>query len=148
LEPVLLKALSVRISELSRATGVSVEALRFYEQEQLLTPPQRSRANYRIYGEKHLEQVQFIRHCRSLDIAIEDIRQLLSLRLNPSQSCLSVNSLLDDKLAQLDQRIRDLQCLQVELQQLRSRCSTPATAADCGILKGLSEAAPSLPQPC
>lgn len=137
----------MKIGELSMATGVTVETLRFYEQEQLLTPPQRSRANYRIYGEEHLEQVHFIRHCRSLDIGIEEIRRLLSLRLIPSQSCLSVNRMLDDKLAQIDQRIRDLQCLQVELQQLRSRCSSPATAADCGILKGLSEAAPALPQP-
>jgi len=86
----------VRISELARATGVSAEALRFYEQEQLLTPPQRSRANYRLYGGEHLEQVHFIRHCRSLDISIEEIRQLLVLRRSPSQSCLSVNSLLDE----------------------------------------------------
>lgn len=139
--------LGVWISELAQATGVSVQALRFYEQEQLLTPPQRSRANYRVYGKEHLEQVLFIRHCRSLDISIEETRQLLSYRRSPGQSCLSVNSLLDDKLAQVEQRIRDLQCLQGELQQLRSRCSAPASTADCGILQGLSEAAQSLPQP-
>jgi Cd(II)/Pb(II)-responsive transcriptional regulator len=137
---------TLKIGELATATGVTVETLRFYEQERLLTPPQRSQANYRIYSEDHQRQVHFIRYCRSLDIGIEEIRQLLLLRLNPSQSCLTVNSLLDEKLAQVKQRIRDLQCLQLELQQLRSRCSKPARTADCGILKGLSEAAPALPQ--
>ncbi len=134
----------VRIGELAAATGVPVETLRFYEQEQLLTPPRRSRANYRLYGEEHLEQVRFIRRCRSLDIGIDEIRRLLSLRSDPGQSCLAVNELLDEKLLQVDQRLRELQALQLDLQRLRSRCNIPATAADCGILKGLGELAQPL----
>ena len=62
----------------------------------MLTPPRRSRANYRLYGEEHLEQVRFIRRCRSLDIGIDEIRRLLSLRSDPGQSCLAVNELLDE----------------------------------------------------
>jgi Cd(II)/Pb(II)-responsive transcriptional regulator len=131
----------MRIGELASATGVAVETLRFYEQEQLLTPPRRSRANYRLYTEDHLEQVRFIRHCRSLDIGIDEIRRLLSLRSHPNQSCLAVNRLLDEKLLQVDHRLRELQDLQAELQQLRSCCTAPATAADCGILQSLEQAA-------
>lgn len=131
----------MKIGELAAATGVAVETLRFYEQEQLLTPPQRSKANYRLYGSEHLEQVLFIRHCRNLDIGIDDIRRLLTLRRDPSQSCLTVNTLLDEKLLQVDQRLRELQTLQMELRRLRARCHAPATAGDCGILQGLGEAA-------
>lgn len=136
----------MRISELARATGVSAEALRFYEQEQLLSPPRRSPANYRLYGPEHLAQVRFIRHCRSLAISIEEIRQLLALRATPGQSCLSVNSLLDAKLAQVEQRIHELEHLRAELQELRSRCGSPVSAAACGILQGLSEAVHSGPE--
>ena len=135
---------TLRIGELAAATGVPVETLRFYEQEQLLTPPRRSRANYRLYGDEHLEQVRFIRHCRSLDIGIDEIRRLLALRRDPGQSCLAVNRLLDEKLLQVEQRLQELQALQEELQRLRARCNAPATAGDCGILQGLGEAAQPL----
>jgi Cd(II)/Pb(II)-responsive transcriptional regulator len=131
----------MRIGELSRATGVSVDTLRYYEREQLLTAPLRSGSNYRMYDTGHLEQVRFIRHCRSLDISLDEIRQLLSLRRQPRRSCLSVNALLDLKLTQLDQRIAELQQLQHELQMLRGRCSVPVTAEDCGILQSLNAAA-------
>ncbi len=83
----------MRIGERSRLTGVSVESLHYYEQAQLLSLPLRSSANYRVYGEEHLEQVRFIRSCRSLDIGLNEIRQLLTLRSQPQQCCLSVNAL-------------------------------------------------------
>ena len=136
--------LALRIGELAAATGIPVETLRFYEHEQLLTPPQRSRANYRLYDEEHLEQVRFIRHCRSLDIGIDEIRRLLALRQDPGQSCLAVNRLLDEKLLQVDQRLGELQALQLELQRLRGRCNAPATTGDCGILQGLGQTAQPL----
>jgi Cd(II)/Pb(II)-responsive transcriptional regulator len=132
----------VRIGELAAATGVPIETLRFYEQEQLLTPPRRSPANYRLFGDEHLAQVRFIRHCRSLDIGIDEIRRLLALQRDPGQSCLAVNELLDEKLLQVDQRLRELQALQAELRCLRGRCNAPATAGDCGILQGLGETQP------
>lgn len=133
----------MRIGELAAATGIPVETLRFYEREQLLTAPRRSRANYRLYDDVHLEQVRFIRRCRSLDISIEETRRLLSLQRDPRQSCLVVNRLLDEKLLQVEQRLRDLQSLQAELQRLRARCTIPAATADCGILQGLGEAVQS-----
>lgn len=114
--------LALRIGELAAVTGVPVETLRFYE----------------------LEQVRFIRHCRSLDIGIDEIRHLLALRRDPGQSCLAVNRLLDEKLLQVDQRLRELQALQLELQRLRGHCDAPATTGDCGILQGLGEAAQPL----
>ena len=135
----------MRIGEIAKATGVAVETLRFYEQEQLFTPPRRTRANYRLYGAEHLEQVRFIRRCRSLDISIDEIRRLLALRNDPGQSCRAVNDLLDRKLLQVDQRLSELQALQLDLQHLRARCHAPASAADCGILQGLGEAAQKRP---
>lgn len=131
----------MRIGELARVTGVSVDTLRYYEQEQLLTAPLRTRSNYRLYGDEHLAQVRFIRHCRSLDLSLDDIRKLLRVQRQPNLSCLSVNSLLDTKLADVDQRIAELRQLKRDLQALRGRCASPATAGDCGILHGLHSAA-------
>ena len=115
-----------------------METIRYYEREGLLPAPARSAANYRLYDARHQERLQFIRHCRSLDIGLSEIRQLLLLRSQPQQSCLSVNALLDAKLAQVEQRLAELTRLQQELQQLRGRCSAPASTEECGILRSLS----------
>ena len=63
----------MRIGELSKLSGVAVETIRFYENEGLIPKAARSMNNYRSYTEGHLKRLQFIRHCRSLDMSLEDI---------------------------------------------------------------------------
>ena len=67
----------MHIGELARRTGIQVETIRYYEREGLLPEPARSDGNYRVYGPGHLEQLQFIRHCRSLDMSLDEVRTLL-----------------------------------------------------------------------
>jgi DNA-binding transcriptional MerR regulator len=57
-----------------------VETIRYYEREGLLREPSRSEGNYRLYTDTHIERLQFIRHCRSLDMTLEEIRNLLRFR--------------------------------------------------------------------
>lgn len=130
----------MRIGELARRTGTQVETLRYYEREGLLTEPARSDGNYRLYGPEHLEQVQFIRHCRSLDMSLEEIRVLLRLRGVPADDCADVNSLLDEHLGHVTRRIRELRHLERELKALRARCQAATDAAHCGILSELTRA--------
>ena len=67
----------MRIGELSAATGVDVETIRYYEREKLFAAPVRQANGYRAYGTIHLERLSFIRHCRALEIPLADIRRLL-----------------------------------------------------------------------
>ena len=85
----------MRIGELATATSTQVETIRFYEQEGLLAKPARSEGNFRIYGDQHLQRLTFIRHCRSLDMTLSEIRQLLRLKDLPDENCDAVNELLD-----------------------------------------------------
>ena len=55
--------MNIQIGELAKRTACPVVTIRFYEQEGLLPPPGRSRGNFRLYGEEHVERLQFIRHC-------------------------------------------------------------------------------------
>ncbi|HEU4850646.1 MAG TPA: Cd(II)/Pb(II)-responsive transcriptional regulator [Telluria sp.] len=130
----------LKIGELARRTGSPVETIRFYEREGLLEAPARSDGNYRLYGPAHEERLQFIRHCRSLDMTLDEIRSLLALRDAPGESCGAVNELLDRHIEHVAARIAQLQSLQAQLGDLRSRCQSAQATRDCRILQGLGDA--------
>ena len=131
----------MRIGEIAAATGVDVETVRFYEKQGLLPPAERSPNGYRAFGAIHLERLAFIRHCRSLDIALADIRRLLELLDRPASECGDVNELIDMQLERVRARIASLEALERQLVSLRASCAAPKAAAQCGILAELVHAA-------
>ena len=131
----------MRIGDLSESTGTAVETIRFYEREGLIPAAQRADNNYRVYTAAHAEQLAFIRHCRNLDMTLDEIRTLLRLRDAPSQDCGEVNALLDEHIEHVTHRIRELRTLQKDLKALRARCGTPHAIEQCGILTELDTAA-------
>src|ERR1700757_2475850 len=96
---------SFKIGELAKRTGCLVETIRFYEQERLLLAPARSEGNYRLYTNVHVERLQFIRHCRSLDMTLEEIRNLLRFRDAPDENCSEVDTLLEEHIEHVGNRI-------------------------------------------
>lgn len=128
----------MKIGELSKATGTSVENIRFYEREALLPAPMRSENNYRSYGEEHIERLKFIRHCRALDMTLGEIRSLLRFKEAPQQDCEGVNELLDEHIGHVAERISELRSLEKQLKALRAQCAESSAAGCCGILKELS----------
>lgn len=137
----------MKIGELAEATGTPVETIRFYEREGLLPPPARADNNYRVYLRAHVERLAFIRQCRNLDMALDEVRALIVLRESPSRDCGEVNALLDAHIGHVTQRIRELRALEKDLKALRARCSAPHTVSECGILGGLDRAATARPAP-
>jgi Cd(II)/Pb(II)-responsive transcriptional regulator len=133
----------MKIGELAKMTGVPVETIRFYEREQLLPAAARTEGNYRIYGAAHEERLSFIRHCRSLDMALNEVRALLRFKDAPRENCAQVNALLDDHIGHVATRIRELKVLQTQLRVLRGQCQEARGARDCGILKELSSGGPT-----
>ena len=127
----------MRIGELGEAAGVDVETIRYYEKAGLLSPPSREANGYRSYGEEHLEQLVFIRHCRALDMPMAEIGRLLDFLAKPGAECGDIDRLIDDQLARVRARIRSLRALELQLSGLRGCCAAPHTAAECGILQEL-----------
>jgi len=130
---------STKIGELAKQTGCSVETIRFYEKEGILTPPRRSAENnYRIYNQNHIEQLLFIRRCRSLDMSLDEIKRLLQLRESPQEDCTEVSDLLDTHINQLNEHLSELEHLKQQLESLRQRCNGAHSAEQCGILRELN----------
>src|ERR1700747_3418414 len=134
---------SLKIGELAKRTGSLLETIRYYEREGLLPEPARSEGNYRVYADTDLERLQFIRHCRSLDMTLEEIRRLLKFRDAPDENCSEVNVLLDEHIGHVTDRIRELKSLAQNLRGLRSLCRQAQSTKDCGILQSLGSPAKS-----
>ena len=130
----------MKIGELATASATAVDTIRFYEREGLLPAPARTASNYRIYGPGHLARLRFIRHCRSLDMSLDEIRLLLRLQDAPGEGCGEANALLDAHIGHVRRRIEELAALADELDRLRARCGEARAASECGILQELAQA--------
>ena len=130
----------MKIGELAKAAGTQVETIRFYEREGLLPAPVRSAANYRVYDGHHAERLAFIRHCRSLDMTLDEIRVLLRFKDAPDADCGEVNRVLDEHIGHVARRIHELKALEKQLHALRAQCQQTQDSGHCGILQGLSQA--------
>jgi Cd(II)/Pb(II)-responsive transcriptional regulator len=132
---------AITIGDLARRTQCQAETIRYYEREGLLPPPARSQGNYRQYQNSHVERLSFIRHCRSLDMTLDEIRALLNFRDAPTRDCAEVGALLDEHVRHVADRIAQLRRLERQLKQLRGLCASPGQAERCGILNEMSRAA-------
>ncbi len=129
----------LKIGELARKTDTTVETIRFYEKEGLLPAAARSESNYRLYGDEHVERLRFIRHCRTLDMALDEVRSLLEYRDRPTDDCGDVNRMLDEHIEAVEVRMKELAQLKQHLQTLRQQCAKPAPTSACGILRALAD---------
>lgn len=127
----------MKIGELARVTATPAQTIRYYEREGLLPAPARTGSNYRSYEASHVARLGFIRHCRSLDMTLDEIRALLRFKDDPAGHCEAVNGLLDEHIGHVAERIRELKRLQADLRELRAQCD--AAGASCGILETLDK---------
>lgn len=129
----------MKIGEVAKHTGCSVETIRYYEREGLIAPGARTDGNYRIYSEADVKRLSFIRDCRLLNMTLDEIGKLLSFRDAPEKYCTEVNQLLDEHIGHVAARIAELRTLEQQLRKLRRLCRKTQKAKDCGILKRLGK---------
>lgn len=130
----------MKIGELASRADCGVQTVRFYEREGLLEAPAREPSGYRRYQERHLTQLSFVRHLRSLDIPLPEVRQLLAFAAEPDKSCAQVDDLLDGHIALVKQRVQALRALEKQLLALRRTCDGD-TSHPCAILESFEAAA-------
>lgn len=114
--------------------------MRFYEREGLLEEPARTASGYRAYDARHLTRLNFIRHLRTLDIPLPEVRQLLAYAASPQESCGDVNDLLDGHIELVKGRIRALRSLEKQLVALHKTCDGDASHP-CATLESFQSAA-------
>lgn len=125
------------IGGLAKATGTKPETIRYYERIGLLGAAGRSHGNYRIYSDKELGRLSFVRRARDLGFSLEQVRELLNIADDRSRSCGAVDKLAREHLRAVNRKIADLSALRRELGSLLDQCSQ-GTVADCRIIDALA----------
>ena len=133
-----------KIGEAAKLSGVSAANIRFYEKDQLLKVQARGDNSYRMYSDSDIHRLRFIRACRALDMSLGEVRTLLRLDLNSKNDCATARGALDEHLAHVRERLRELKALEAELKALRGRCDGLDTT--CHIIEALHERANAMPK--
>jgi DNA-binding transcriptional MerR regulator len=113
----------VRIGELAQAAGTTTKTLRFYEDQGLLPPAERTQAGYRDYTGDIVARVDFIHRGQAAGLTLAQIRQILDIRDAGEAPCEHVRTLLDTRLADLEQQINQLIALRDSIIQLRDQAA-------------------------
>ncbi|HUG99454.1 MAG TPA: Cu(I)-responsive transcriptional regulator [Gammaproteobacteria bacterium] len=128
------------ISEAAAGSGVSAKMIRYYEDVGLFRPEGRSAGGYRLFNDKDVHALRFIRRARDLGFSLDEIRELLALWRDERRSSAEVKALALRHVADLDQRIRELQEMVTTLRHLARHCHGD-DRPDCPILADLAEEA-------
>ncbi|WP_423187892.1 Zn(2+)-responsive transcriptional regulator [Alishewanella sp. d11] len=131
----------MKIGDLVKQHGVSVDTIRFYEKQQLLTPSARSEGGYRLYSAADSQRLAFILRAKSVGFSLQQIRELLQIEDNKSQwQCSDVKDKVQHKMAEIAQQISELQRFYQALELLdQACCGGTASATECSILTALEQ---------
>jgi MerR family mercuric resistance operon transcriptional regulator len=125
------------IGEVARLSSVGIETVRFYEREGLLAKPQRTSSGYRQFDEDAVARLQFIRRAKELGFTLNEIKDLLSLRVDAHTSCKDVRTRAEAKIADIEGKIKSLRRMKKALEQLMSECNQRGSESECPILDAL-----------
>lgn len=110
------------IGRLSKATGVKVTTIRYYESIGLLDEPARSESGQRHYDNDAVQRLSFIRHSRELGFPTDAIRELITLQSDPGEDCSVVEAIAKDQLENVRRRLKQLRALERELKRMVAGC--------------------------
>lgn len=124
------------IGKVAKITGVSLDTMRFYEREGLINPS-RTEAGYRLYDQKSLARLRFIKRAKGLGFTLREIGELLDLRHNPSTTKAEIKTQALAKITDVEEKIIALSQIKEALVHLAEACSGHGALDDCPILAAL-----------
>lgn len=127
----------MRIGEVTQRLDISADTLRYYEKIHLLPPISRNSSGLRIYCDKDLSRLKFIRRAQRMSFSLKEIAQLLRFREAPQQVKPDVRQLAEEKLADIKSHLQELKALKNELQPMVDLCT--GSKDDCPIIAGLDD---------
>jgi len=112
----------LKIGEVTKKTALSADTLRYYEKFGLITDVSRNPSGIRLYSEKNLSQLNFIKRAQRMNFSLQEIKSLLSMREDPQHAKDSVRQLTADKLKNIEEQLTELSTLKNELTLLLNLC--------------------------
>jgi DNA-binding transcriptional MerR regulator len=129
---------ALKIGEVSKLSGVGVEALRFYERSGLLGRPARTAGGYRVYGAEVLERLAFIKRAQALGFSLDEIKRIIEDARKGESPCEEVREIVARRLEELDERMREMRRYRRELAETLAEWDKVGRAPGhiCGLIEG------------
>ena len=128
---------ALKIGQVARQSGVGVETVRFYERRGLLEEPPRGASGYRQYGPDVVDRIRFIKRAKELGFTLKEINELLELRLDPEGNCDEVRRRAEQKILDIEIKLKQLRAMKRALSNLVCACSGGRQSDSCPILESL-----------
>lgn len=135
----------LQIGEVATQTGLSIDAIRFYEREGLLRMAARSNGGFRLFSKSDVDELSFIHRAQELGFSLQEIRELIGLKNAAHPDCQQVEQLLEHKIILVREKIASLRKLERELQRAMANCESNLRNAshgqveDCPVLNDISQ---------
>jgi MerR family mercuric resistance operon transcriptional regulator len=130
---------NVTIGKLAKNSGVNIETIRYYERRGLIQKPMKKPSGYRQYPPETTTRIRFIKHAQELGFSLNEITELLSLRLDRKTPCLQVKKRAEAKISDIEKKMQILQKMKKALVNLTNSCSGRGPVSECPILEALDK---------
>lgn len=127
--------------EVAEQADVTVQTVRYYERRGLLPEPPRSSGGFRQYSPDHVDRIRFIKRAQDLGFTLEEAHELLQLRVTPEADRADVRAVAQDKIDEVEDKIRTLRRIRDSLDELVEACEGHGSTSECPILDALEEPA-------
>lgn len=128
---------TLTIGQLAKNAGVNIETIRYYERRGLIPEPPRRESGYRQYTPEFVTRIQFIKRAQELGFSLNEIAELLALRVDSETACSEVRQHAEVKIANIEGKIQTLQQMKQALKALVVVCNENGTTSECPILEAL-----------
>ena len=126
---------SLTIGKLATASEVNVETIRFYERKGILAQPKKQ-GSFRTYPDEYITRIRFIKRSQELGFTLKETKELLDLKIKNQSRCSDVLSKTEEKIEEINQKIKDLKKMKKSLKGLASCCvDDNQPLSDCPILE-------------
>ncbi|WFU26643.1 helix-turn-helix domain-containing protein [Bradyrhizobium sp. CB1717] len=132
----------LKIGMLAKRTGTNAPTIRYYEEIGLLRSADRQAGGQRVYGDADVKRLSFIRRCREFGFSIEQVRSLVELMQDPTQSCVHARDLAQEHLITVRAKLAELKALERSIAAFVASCDTSCAGGpgpECVILDDLSK---------
>ena len=125
--------------EVADRANVNVQTVRYYERRGLIPEPPRSSGGFRQYSPDHVDRIRFIKRAQELGFTLEEAHELLQLSVTDDADRADVRAVAQDKIDEVEEKIRALQRIRDTLDELVDACDGHGSTSECPILHALEE---------
>lgn len=128
---------AITIGNVAKQAGIGIETIRFYERTGLLDEPPRNSSGYRQYQPETIVKLRFIKKAKQLGFTLKEIEELMALRHKHDARCSDIKAQANEKISNIEERIRDLSKMKEALLALTCQCNDNEPVSECPILTAL-----------